>query len=259
MNKINVNSTVTAFAKVGEGPPILLMHGNEADHHMFDELSGHLAKHFTVYAYDQRDCGATENEPIPYSLVDLGRDAAGLLTALGVDEAFVYGTSFGGLVAQALASLHPNLVRKLVLGNTFRPGDFCVHPEAAEKLLAYRSDQNANAASVAELFFPLSYIREHPSVIEMFRDRRRSADKRARRGAILASTSRIDLSHFERPVLLLSGSEDRVIPPTATMSIAASIKHAECLILEGIGHVGCIQDPKRVAQELRHFLLDKMP
>ena len=39
----------------GSGDPLILIHGGEADHSMFDRLAAELAASFTVIAYDQRD------------------------------------------------------------------------------------------------------------------------------------------------------------------------------------------------------------
>src|SRR5216684_6336356 len=68
MQHIEANGTSIAFRRSGEGPPLLLLHGAEADHSMFDAFSALLAQHFTVIAYDQRDSGATRNPPSPYGL-----------------------------------------------------------------------------------------------------------------------------------------------------------------------------------------------
>jgi pimeloyl-ACP methyl ester carboxylesterase len=246
-----------AFSRRGSGPPLVLMHGNEADHSMFDALSACLADDFTVYAYDQRDCGLTENSASPYALADLGDDAASFIAALGLPRAHVYGSSLGGLVAQSLAARHPERIDRLVLGNTWwagtRPSEF--NPEVVRKLAAYSADLAGNAPRIAELFFPPAYIGEQPSVIEMFRGNGRSEEKRARRRAVLLDTEPVDLSKFSRPVLLLTGTEDRLIPPNVTMAIADHVQHAEIVQLDGIGHVGAIQAPDQVARVLAGFLL----
>ena len=63
MPTISANGTDIAYAQQGHGPPIVLMHGAEADHSMFDAFAPLLASRFTVIAYDQRDSGATRNPP----------------------------------------------------------------------------------------------------------------------------------------------------------------------------------------------------
>ena len=99
MQSFEADGVVTAYEKSGQGEPIVLLHGGEADHAMFDGLAAALRRHFTVIAYDQRDSGATKNPPSAYSLADLADDAAALIRGLGYDRAHVFGTSLGGLIA----------------------------------------------------------------------------------------------------------------------------------------------------------------
>jgi pimeloyl-ACP methyl ester carboxylesterase len=256
MERVTANGISIAFKQCGSGPPLLLMHGNEADHSMFDALTGYLAESYAVIAYDQRDCGQTENPAAPYQLADLGDDAAALIAALRLERAHVYGSSLGGLVAQSLAARHPDRVDRLVLGNTWRaglsPAEF--NPEVMRQLAGYRADLVANAPKIAEYFFPPDFIEARPQVVEMFRGSGRSEDKRARRGAVIGQNVAAELKHFPRPVLLITGSEDRVIPPAATAALADTIPDARLVTLDGIGHAGAIQAPDRIATVITDFL-----
>ena len=120
MQSFEANGVVTAYRTSGRGAPLVLLHGGEADHAMFDGLARALNEHFTVIAYDQRDSGATRNPQSLYSLADLADDAAALIRGLGYDRAHVMGTSLGGLIAQALAARHPNCIDRLILGSTWK-------------------------------------------------------------------------------------------------------------------------------------------
>jgi len=55
MHTFEANGVTTAYQKTGRGAPLVLLHGGEADHAMFDGLVRALSDHFTVIAYDQRD------------------------------------------------------------------------------------------------------------------------------------------------------------------------------------------------------------
>src|SRR5260370_31743204 len=120
MPTIDANGTTIAFERSGQGAPVLLLHGAEADHSMFDAFGELLARQFTVIAHDQRDSGATRNPPTSYGLGELADDAAALIAALGHERAHVFGTSLVGVISQALAARHPERVDRLVPSNTVR-------------------------------------------------------------------------------------------------------------------------------------------
>ena len=95
---VEANGLSIGYSKRGSGPPLILMHGGEADHTMFSVLGAYLAASFTVIAYDQRDSGTTRDlaqSPRAYGLADMGDDAAEFIKALGYERANVFGTSLG--------------------------------------------------------------------------------------------------------------------------------------------------------------------
>jgi pimeloyl-ACP methyl ester carboxylesterase len=256
MQTFEANGVVTAYRKSGRGDPIVLLHGGEADHAMFDGLARALEPHFTVIAYDQRDSGATENPQSPYSLADLADDAAALIGGLGYDRAHVFGTSLGGLIAQVLAARHPDKIDRLILSSTWKvtKSPLEVNPDAFRTLAGYRTDVAANAPKIAEYFFPPDFLRERPQLIDMFRGNTRNEGQRARRGAILAQPPAADLTSFNRPALVIAGAEDRLIPPAETFALAREIPGAETRTIGNVGHVSSIQAPERVAEAVSAFL-----
>src|ERR1700722_11313654 len=110
MDRTEANGTSIAFKRSGSGPPLLLMHGAEADHSQFNAFGALLAPHFTVIAYDQRDSGETRNQPALYGPTELADNAGALIEALGYPRAHVFGTSLGGVIAQLLAARHPKWI-----------------------------------------------------------------------------------------------------------------------------------------------------
>src|SRR5215510_5674937 len=141
--RLQANGTTIAYARSGTGPPIVLMHGAEADHSMFATLAAQLEKRLTVIAYDQRDSGDTCNPGQPYTLEDMDDDAAALIEGLGFEKAHVYGTSLGSLIAQSLAVRHPRRVDRLVLAAAIRIGRTLaeIAPETAKRLFELRVDR----------------------------------------------------------------------------------------------------------------------
>ena len=260
-----------AFAQLGElrityrvegrGPGLLLLHGAEADHTMFDGLMAQLSDACTVIAFDQRDCGQTQNPAQWYSLVDLADDAARLITHLNLGRVHVFGTSLGGTIAQVLASRHPQKVDRLILGSTWRVGrrlaDF--NPSVAHDLAALRADGRLHAPAIAEYFFSSGYLRAHPQAIEIFRSTSRTDAQRARRAHMQAHPPEVDLSTVKAPTLLLAGRQDRLIPHEVSFAMASEIPCAECVLVDRLPHVGAVEAPALVAAEILRFLATGEP
>ena len=118
---IDVEGTLTRVIDVGEGDPLLLIHGgtygsfwNAED---FALNVPELARHFRVIAYDRIGMGFTDNPRRPEDyVIGTGVDhAAGLIRALGLGRTHVLGHSRGGYIATRLVLEHPDLADGLVI------------------------------------------------------------------------------------------------------------------------------------------------
>jgi 3-oxoadipate enol-lactonase len=245
-----------AFDRQGVGPPLLLMHGAEASRLMFTGLMPHLARYFTVIAYDQRDCGDTEGPQAGSTLADLADDARQLIEALGLGRPHVFGSSFGGRVAQALALRHPRSVDRLVLGSTWPlPAAYDSLCPDAPRLAELRCQLPATAEELATWFFPAAFLQQRPELRAVFANARPESARSARRAAMVQSALDVDASAISAPTLLVVGELDRVVPPGVTLSMAARIRGARTAVLPGIGHATALQAPELLARHLVSFLL----
>jgi 3-oxoadipate enol-lactonase len=253
---VRTGGVMTAFTRRGEGPPLLLMHGAEASQEMFADLVPALETRFTVIAYDQRDCGATEGTAEPATFADLARDAHALLQALGCSSAHVFGTSFGGRLAQFFALEYPACVRRLALASTWglSSGFADVNPRAAE-LRALRAGLPRTAPELARWFFPADALDSRPSLAAVFSRASPASRRSQRRTATVASPVTGDISRIAAPTLLLAGEADRVVPPEATRAMARLLPQSRFELLPGVGHVAAMQAPELLASRLAEFFL----
>lgn len=131
--KIAVNGITLFYAKSGVGTPLLLLHGNGEDHHIFDALEAGLRAHFTVYAVDSRCHGESEKtDTLTYA--DMTQDIKALIGALGRGAVDIVGFSDGAIVALMLAIEAPACVRRMaLLGVNLSPADFTEESLAALK------------------------------------------------------------------------------------------------------------------------------
>lgn len=252
---VDVGPLRVAFDRAGEGPPLLLMHGAEASRQMFAALVPHLAQHFTVIAYDQRDCGDTTGPEQAATLSDLANDAQQLIKALGFKRVHVFGSSFGGRVAQALAVQHPRAVDHLVLGSTWplpRPyEELC--PDARQ-LAALRQGLPGTAEELITWFFPPAFLAQRPELRRLFAQVKATSPRTARRVATTQTPYERGVADIVAPTLVLAGELDRVVPPSVTLSMAGRIRGADAVLLPAIGHVTAMQAPEVLAQHIVRFL-----
>jgi clorobiocin biosynthesis protein CloN7 len=118
------------YERRGSGP-LVVMIGSPMDSTGFAGLASALAGDYTVVAYDPRGIGNssradTTEDVTPEQQAD---DVHRLLTALGDEPAYVFGSSGGAVVGLALVTVHPGQVRTLV---AHEPPVIELLPDAAE-------------------------------------------------------------------------------------------------------------------------------
>jgi len=102
-----------------DAPPVVLIHGMGFDGEMtYHRLAPLLADRYRVVIPDHRTFGKSDWPRGRYEISDLADDLAGVLDAIGIGAATVFGYSLGGMVAQELAYRHPRHVARLVLAGT---------------------------------------------------------------------------------------------------------------------------------------------
>jgi haloacetate dehalogenase len=102
----------------GEGPPLLLLHGNPQTHAMWHRLAPELARRFTVVAPDIRGYGFSSSPPAApghaaYAKREMAKDLVALMAGLGFERFRVASHDRGARVAHRLALDHPERVERL--------------------------------------------------------------------------------------------------------------------------------------------------
>lgn len=253
---LELNGTRTVCETEGSGPPLLMLHGAEGSRRQFVHIRPALSAHFTVITYDQRDCGDTANSEQAATLAMLADDAKALLDALGHPAAHVFGTSFGGRVAQALAVRHPATVRRLVLGSTWPLAVSITqaNPQVAQALARLRAELPDSAEEMAGYFYPPAWLQTHPAARRHFAGAPPRSARSDRRAAATADIPDLDIRRIAAPTLLIAGALDQVVPMALTLSLAEPIAGARSVVLPDVGHLAVTQAPDAVARHLITFL-----
>lgn len=253
---VSTGDAKTAYTMSGDGPPLLLIHGAEASRHMFDAIEALLSKRFTVIAHDQRDCGETESPASAATLRQLAADAQALVRSLGFARAHVFGSSFGGRIAQVLAAAHPEVVDRLVLGSTWAlPHSLAqLDPEGSAAIAQLRAGLPGTAQALARMFFPAACLAQKPALLDFFSQVQPSSARSLRRSQAVADSADIRLSDIRARTLLIAGDSDRVVPARLTLDMATRIADCRQVLLPGVGHATCLQAPAEVAEAITRFI-----
>ena len=119
MEVVRANGLEIAYERVGEGPPLVFVHGAAEDGRVWQPQLAALADEFTVVAWDEPGAGRSSDLPADFGLADYAHCLAALIEALALGPAHVAGLSWGGTVVQELYRHHPELVATLILIDTY--------------------------------------------------------------------------------------------------------------------------------------------
>jgi pimeloyl-ACP methyl ester carboxylesterase len=252
-------------------PPLLLIMGGCCQGIMWpSEFCERLAEEgFYVIRYDHRDTGYStcfDSDKNPYNLMDLMKDALGLLDALKVKKAHLCGLSMGGPIAELLAVHYPERVETITLIATscdFRPMNLAYQGLPAEEgtltrtkdvylswMNKFLAGPPKNQEEALEQRMSCWHIL-NGSVIPFEEDRyeelhrlflSRSRYPESIKNHVLVCLNSEELvktapGQVKVPCLIIHGTEDPILPPDHGEALAKAISGSEFLLVQGMGHV----------------------
>ncbi len=146
--KAQVNGVKLWYQVTGEGEPVVQIHGAGFGHFNFAPATPVLAEHFKVIDYDLRGYGQSDRPVQDYDMEVWADDVAGLLDALGIEQAHIHGTSMGGMIAIVFAGKYPERTRSVVI-NCAAAKLGHVRPADLQELDRHRPDGSGRARAAA--------------------------------------------------------------------------------------------------------------
>ncbi|HXK33499.1 MAG TPA: alpha/beta hydrolase [Dehalococcoidia bacterium] len=247
----------------GRGEPLLLIPGFGCTTHIYQHQTPAFAQRFRVIVYDPRGAARSSAPPSGWTMRDYADDAAAVLDAARAEEAFVLGTSFGGMVAQHLALEHPGRVRRLVLGCTTPGGAAHVSPPPAQIALFLASGDEPDPAKAVRMRYPLHYSDEYAAehddeiVARALADQEWRCSPEGRAGQLAAMRTHDvagRLPSLAAPTLVAHGEHDGVIPAENARTLASRIPSAMLRIYAGARHVFFIERADEFNRDVLEFL-----
>jgi len=215
---IKVNGVELYYKISGQGPPVLLLHGNGEDHTIFKVLVNKLSADFTVYAIDSRGHGRSSKVK-HLNYIDKMNDVAEFIEKLGIKNPVLYGFSDGGIIGLLLAINHPELLKKLII-----------------------SGANTNPGGLKS--FPLFLIKLHYFF---------TRSSKMKLMLTQPDISPAELAKIITPTLVLAGSRDIIIQEHTTQ-IADNIPGSELKILKDESHSSYVVNSEKIYDIIISFI-----
>jgi pimeloyl-ACP methyl ester carboxylesterase len=259
------------YVDVGEGPPVIFIHGLAGCWQNWLENIPHFARAHRVVAVDLSGFGHSELPREEISIPGYGRFLDAFLGSIGIERATLVGNSMGGFIAAETAITHPSRVEKLVL----------VSAAGGPALRERNESMEARILRGARLFGPIAAaaIARREQFVRRPRLRRALLLKIARfperlapelcyevasGGAkpgfldALTATLNYDFAHripeIACPTLIIWGRNDEIVPVEDATEYERLIPGARKVIFEETGHVPMLERPARFNALLDEFL-----
>ena len=269
LRRIDIVGAGVNYLEMGDGPPLLFVHGLGGCWQNWLENIPHFARTHRVIALDLPGFGSSPMPPWRISIPAYGRFLRDFCERLGVDRCSMVGNSMGGFIATEVAITEPERVDDLTLVSAAGITWARARREPAEMLA-----RMGRAAAPLILRFELSAIRR-PKIRDrafqgVFHDPNHLRRELLWENVVPAFESpgfsdamrtlvgydiRDRLEEIEVPTLIVWGRNDRVVPVPAAFSYKKRIgDNAELIIFDECGHVPQMERPVRFNRVLQKFL-----
>jgi 3-oxoadipate enol-lactonase len=251
MQVATINGVHLHYRRSGhpQAPAVVFANSLGTDLRIWDAVLEHLGSGIQSLCYDKRGHGLSDDPPSPYTIDDHIDDLAGLLEHEGIHKAVICGVSVGGMIALGLAARRPDDVRALILCDTaHKIGSDALWNERIALIRQHGIESMADA--ILERWFSGAFRSANQPAVAGWRNMlvRTPVDGyvgtcMALRDADLTSAARA----LNLPVRCLAGSEDGATPPGLVKFMSGLIPSSRFQVVEGVGHLPCIEAPSEMA------------
>jgi len=261
---VEVEGVQIVCRTIGKGPPLLVLNGFAATSADWDPcFIDQLASRHKLILLNNRGIGGSTDDGQSFDIAKLANDAAHVIETLGFERTSVLGWSMGGFIAQTLAVEYPDRVHKLILLSTDSGGTGAdvASPALWSQLIDMSGTPHQQARRLLSLLFPSgvaeSFYRDFGDIIaagrtqlspKLVKCQAAAMDEWHRNGVANR------LREIRVPVLIATGTEDVVIPPSNALKLVNAIPDAWLAQFSRSGHAFMAQYPQTVAELINSFL-----
>jgi len=250
---------------VGQGEPLVLLHGTAASLHTWEAWTDILSKDFRIISMDLPAFGLTGPHPQrKYDMESYSSFLHAFVKEIGLDSFYIAGNSLGGRICWNYAFRYPEQVRKMILL------DASGYPSDKAPPLAIRLGRSNILGPLLTKLTPKALHRKSlldvygndalltdETVDRYFELMLRPGNRQAfvDRTRLIYEDTSAQIKTIKAPTLIQWGSEDLWVSPKHARQFHEDISGSELKIYEGAGHIPMEEIPEETAGDARDFLL----
>src|SRR5579884_2688106 len=260
---IETNGTKLYYEEMGEGHPLVLIHGGYMDRRMWDDQFEVFAEHYRVIRYDVRGFGKSQ---LPYAD---RHDLYALLEALGVEKTYLLGLSLGGGIALDFTLEYPEMVDALVLVGTSISGAPIMELVTQERIIEYMKWQQVfeQAAKARDIPAMVDALMSHKTLVpsEEYPEARQRVRQNLSEYSFVwvldpAEKQELDppawgrLKEIRVPTLIIVGGDDDELLHQMADKLEQDVAGAKRVTIPGTHHMPNMEKPEEFNQIVLEFL-----
>lgn len=218
---VQVGNVTVQYQVIGEGYPVILIHGLSGSMHWWGRNVADLAKYYKVYLLDLPGFGTMRQARSQFALSKTAAWLLAWMEAVGIPKAHFIGHSMGGYICIWIAAHRPEVVSRLIL----------VAPAVLSQIrtvFGYMVPLLITIRYLTPCFFPIlvyDALRAGPLIL-----------LRATRD-LLMQDAHEEIEAIRVPTLLVWGENDTLVPVSIGHILRTQIPNARLLIFNRAGHV----------------------
>ena len=257
MPRKTVSGIHIAYDDIGEGLPIVFIHGFPLSRQIWRHQIKNLSKRWRIIALDLPGFGKS-GRPKEYSIKGFAESVVGLMREIDAEPAILAGHSMGGYIIFEIVRRFPGSMLSLILINTRAEADTAEAKERRMKAIGKIRSEGKEA-----------FLREFLPLLLAPKNRRKllgelekmceDISEEALIGTLKTLAERPDntelLPRIRIPTLIIAGREDPLIPPESSLTMARMIPKSALAVISDTGHLSCLEAPNQFNDTVSKFIM----
>jgi len=244
---------------IGEGNPIVLLHGYLESHKVWGDFRAELARQFRVLAIDLPGFGASDEHKMVTYMDGMADAIYAVLAAEEINQCFMVGHSMGGYATLAFTDKYADRLNGFCLFHSTPYSDTEEKREHRRReidLIDKGKKELIISYNIPNTFADVNlkkYEDEVNRIKEIALKTKDDGIKNALKGMMQRPDRHYVLHDFNKPMLLIAGAKDNHISLQISKTIAENAPKLQLEVFENSGHMGFIEEKDKAVNVITEY------